>query len=545
MQKSQHHAGRPVRVFDVVIVGAGFAGMYMLHRLRAMGFRVRVLEAGGDVGGTWYWNRYPGARCDVESVQYSYQFDAALQQDWEWSERYAAQPELLRYARHVADRFDLRRDISFACKVTAASFDAAEGHWLIDNSDGEALIARFCIMATGCLSAPNLPAFKGDGSFQGARYHTGNWPHHDVDFSGQRIAVIGTGSSAVQSIPIVARQAQQLYVFQRTPNYAVPAHNAPLDPDHLKRVKADYPALRTRAKQTMTGIDFDYSDKKALETSPQDRRREYERRWDHGGLWFLGAYQDLLVSQEANETAAEFVRDKIREKVSNPEVARLLAPKHTIGCKRLCVDIGYYETFNRPNVTLIDVSAEPIEEITPRGVRARGAEYPVDAIIFATGFDAMTGALMRIDIRGRDGLSLQQKWSEGPRSYLGLAMAGFPNLFTITGPGSPSVLTNMLPTIEQHVEWIADLLAFMRARGLAVIEPDPGAEAEWVAHVGELAGRTLRYSCGSWYLGVNIAGKPRVFMPYIGGFPRYVERCNEIAAGGYQGFVTQSSAARS
>ena len=528
---------------DAIIVGAGFAGMYMLHRLRALGFSARVLEAGSDVGGTWYWNRYPGARCDVESVQYSYQFDAALQQQWDWSERYAAQPELLRYARHVAERFDLRRDISFDCKVTAASYDASSGRWLLEGSDGTRARAKFCIMATGCLSAPNLPHFEGDSSFEGERYHTGYWPHQGVDFSGKRVAIIGTGSSAVQSIPIIARQAQHLYVFQRTPNYAVPAHNAPLDPGYLRRVKADYPALRRRAKQTMTGIDFDYSEQKALETSAPERQREYARRWDHGGLWFLGAFQDLMVDQVANETAAEFVRGKIREKVTDPELARLLGPKNTIGCKRLCVDIGYYETFNRPNVSLIDIAGEPIEAITPRGVRARGAEFAVDAIVFATGFDAMTGALQRIDIRGRNGLPLKQKWSEGPRSYLGLAMAGFPNLFTITGPGSPSVLTNMLPTIEQHVEWIADLIVFMRARGLNVIEPDLGAEDEWVAHVGELAGRTLRYTCGSWYLGVNIPGKPRVFMPYIGGFPKYVERCNEIAANGYQGFVRESVAA--
>jgi cation diffusion facilitator CzcD-associated flavoprotein CzcO len=537
MAEMKAPGSRPGPAFDAVIVGAGFAGMYMLYRLRRLGFSVRAFEAGSDVGGTWYWNRYPGARCDVESVQYSYQFDAALEQEWEWSERYAAQPELLRYARHVAERFDLKRDIQFNCTVTSARFDATRGHWLIESSDQARTSAAFCIMATGCLSAPNLPAFKGLDSFAGDRYHTGHWPHADVDFADQRVAIIGTGSSAVQSIPIIARQAKHLYVFQRTPNYAVPAHNHPLTADQLKQVKADYAAMRKRAKQTMTGIDFDYSDKKALETSPQDRQREYERRWRHGGLWFLGAYQDLMVEQAANDTAAEFVRGKIRERVDSQEVAELLAPKNTIGCKRLCVDIGYYESFNRENVSLIDVSSEPIEEITARGVRARGIDYEVDAIVFATGFDAMTGSLLRIDIRGRNGLTLKAKWQEGPRSYLGVAIAQFPNLFMITGPGSPSVLTNMLPTIEQHVEWIADALSFMRGRGIALIEPSGAAEDDWVQHVAELAGHTLRYTCGSWYLGVNIAGKPRVFMPYIGGFPRYVERCNEIAANGYQGFV--------
>jgi cation diffusion facilitator CzcD-associated flavoprotein CzcO len=522
---------------DAVIVGAGFAGMYMLHRLRGMGFMARVFEAGSGVGGTWYWNRYPGARCDVESVQYSYQFDEALQQEWEWSERYAAQPELLRYANHVVDRFDLRRDMQFNTRVISAVFDDVKGHWVIETSDGGRASARFCIMATGCLSSPNLPQFEGMERFNGKRYHTGYWPHEGVDFTGQRVAIIGTGSSAVQSIPIIAEQAERLHVFQRTASYAIPAHNAPLDPAYVKAIKADYPALRARARQTMTGIDFDYSDVKALETPPEARTAEYEKRWQRGGLSFLGAFQDLMVSEDANDTAAEFVRGKIRATVEAPDVAELLAPKNTIGCKRLCIDIGYYETYNRPNVELIDVSDEPIEEITEKGVRAKGKEYEVDAIVFATGFDAMTGALLKVDIRGRGGLALETKWREGPRTYLGVAVAGFPNLFTITGPGSPSVLTNMLPTIEQHVDWIAGILGYMREHQLARIEPEAAAEEEWVGHVGELAGRTLRYTCSSWYLGVNIPGKPRVFMPYIGGFPRYVERCNEIAANGYEGFV--------
>jgi cyclohexanone monooxygenase len=523
--------------FDAVIVGAGFAGMYMLHRLRKLGFSARVFEAGSGVGGTWYWNRYPGARCDVESVQYSYQFDDALQQEWTWTERYAAQPELLRYANHVADRYDLRRDIRFDTRVVSAVFDDEAARWLVETSDGARTSARFCIMATGCLSSPNLPNFKGIDSFKGDTYHTGYWPREEVDFTGKRVAVIGTGSSAVQSIPIIARQARHLTVFQRTPNYAVPAHNAPLDPEYVKKVKADYPAMRARARKTMTGIDFDYSDRKALETSPEERTREYERRWQHGGLWFLGAFQDLMVSQEANETVAEFVRGKIRERVKDPRVAELLSPRNTIGCKRLCVDIGYYETYNRPNVTLVDISQEPIEEITPKGVRAKGQEFEADAIVFATGFDAMTGTLLRIDIRGRGGRTLKDKWSEGPRTYLGVAVAGFPNLFTITGPGSPSVLTNMLPTIEQHVDWIAAMIAHMRDRQVRQVEPRPEAEEEWGAHVGDMAGRTLRYTCGSWYLGVNIPGKPRVFMPYIGGFPRYIEKCNEVAARNYEGFT--------
>jgi len=535
--EQKQNGSSPQRDCDVVIVGAGFAGLYMLHRLRGMGFRARVLEAGSGVGGTWYWNRYPGARCDVESVQYSYQFSDALQQEWEWSERYAAQPELLRYANHVADRFDLRRDIQFNARVNSAVFDEATGSWVVEASDGARTTAAFCILATGCLSSPNLPKFNGLDEFEGDRYHTGTWPHEDVDFTGKRVAVIGTGSSAVQSIPIIAAQAKQLTVFQRTPNYAVPAHNAPLDPEFVRAVKASYPELRARAKKNMTGIDFDYSDALAMETPPEARQREYETRWQRGGLSFLGAYKDLMVDAEANDTAATFVRGKIREKVRDPALAEALSPKNTIGCKRLCIDIGYYETFNRPTVTLVDVSATPIEAITRRGVKVAGKEYQADAIVLATGFDAMTGALLKIDIRGRGGLALREKWSAGPTTYLGVAMAGFPNLFTITGPGSPSVLTNMLPTIEQHVEWIADTIRHMRDHGLDRIEASPAAEDEWVAHVGEMAGRTLRYTCSSWYLGVNIPGKPRVFMPYIGGFPRYIEKCAEVAANGYAGFV--------
>jgi cyclohexanone monooxygenase len=523
--------------FDGVIVGAGFAGLYMLHRLRRLGFRARVLEAGSGVGGTWYWNRYPGARCDVESVQYSYQFDETLQQDWNWAERYAAQPEILNYADHVADRFDLRRDIAFNTRVKSAAFDEAAGRWVLETGDGTRLSATTCIMATGCLSAPNLPSFEGLDAFGGDRYHTGYWPKEGVDFTGKRVAIIGTGSSAVQSIPIIAAAAQHLTVFQRTPNYAVPAHNRQLDPDYIARVKAEYPAMRARAKATVTGIDFDYSDRAALETSLEECTREYERRWQGGGLWFLGAFQDLMLEQEANDGAAEFVRAKIRARVRDPGVAELLSPRNTIGCKRLCVEIGYYETYNRPNVTLIDVSRSPIEAITPKGVRARGREHKVDAIVFATGFDAMTGALLNIDIRGRGGLPLRSKWRGGPRTYLGVAMAGFPNLFTITGPGSPSVLTNMLPTIEQHVEWIADSMVYLRDRKLRGIEPTAAAEDEWVAHVGDAASRTLRYTCSSWYLGVNIPGKPRIFMPYIGGFPKYVQKCNEVKAADYHGFA--------
>lgn len=521
---------------DMVIVGAGFAGLYMLHRARTMGLSARVFEAGGGVGGTWYWNRYPGARCDVESMEYSYQFSDELQQEWDWTERYASQPEILRYADHVAGRFDLRRDIRFNTRVRAAAFDEEQGRWVIETDDGARTGATWCVMATGCLSSTNLPDFEGLERFRGAWYHTGNWPHEGVDFTGLRVGVIGTGSSAVQSIPLIARQAAHLFVFQRTPNYVVPAHNRPLDPRVRQAIKASYPALRARAKQGRTGLLYEINPKSALEATEEERQREYQARWERGGLGFIGAFADLLVDKKANDTAASFIRRKIREIVRDPAVAEILSPQSVVGCKRLCIDSGYFETFNRPNVSLIDVSKKPVERITRDAIAVDGQGYRVDAIVFATGFDAMTGTLQRIDIRGRRGRTLSDKWAAGPRTYLGLALAGFPNLFIITGPGSPSVLSNMLPSIEQHVGWIADCIGTMRERGLRRIEPSEAAEDAWVAHVNEVADATLFPSCNSWYLGANIPGKPRVFMPYLG-FPAYVRKCAEVAAAGYQSFA--------
>ena len=529
--------------FDAVIVGAGFAGLYMLYRLRGLGLSVRVLEAASGVGGTWYWNRYPGARCDVESVQYSYQFSDALQQEWEWTERYATQPEILRYANHVADRFDLRKDIDFNTRVTVAAFDEAAHRWNIETEDGRRLSAKFCIMATGCLSSANTPTFEGLETFKGTVYHTGRWPHTEVDFTGKRVAVIGTGSSAIQAIPVIAEQAKHLFVFQRTPHYTVPARNAPLDPDFRREIKANYAQLRSNAKQMFAGIDFHLNQQSAVEATEDERRREYEARWQHGGVAFMGAFMDLLFNKDSNETAAEFVRSKIRESVRDPALARALSPRYVIGCKRLCVDTGYYETYNRPNVTLVDLSGTPIEAITPNGVKARGQEYAVDCLVLATGFDAMTGALTRIDIRGTHGQTLREKWAAGPRAYLGLMAAGFPNLFTITGPGSPSVLTNMLPSIEQHVEWITDCLAYLREHDIAQIEPRLEAENDWIVHVNEVAGTNLRSTCSSWYVGANVPGKPRIFMPYIGGFPAYVQKCSEVVAAGYAGFSLTSVSA--
>ncbi|MEE8436366.1 MAG: NAD(P)/FAD-dependent oxidoreductase [bacterium] len=521
--------------FDVVVVGAGFAGLYMLHRLRGMGFTAVVFEAGGGVGGTWYWNRYPGARCDVESMEYSYQFSEELQQEWEWSERYSAQPEILRYVNHVADRFDLRRDIRFDTRVRNAVFDEAAGRWMVETEAGLQVAATFCVMATGCLSSINTPDFKGLDTFKEPCYHTGNWPHDGVDFTGRRVGIIGTGSSAIQSIPIIADQAEHLYVFQRTPNYVVPARNAPLPPEVRQEFKANYPMLREQAKQRRNGILYPPNEDSALEVDEAKREREFQARWERGGLSFLGCFSDLLLDKDANDSAAAFIREKISQTVRDPAVAEILSPHSLFGCKRLCIDTGYYESFNRSNVTLVDVSKDAIGEITGEGVRVKDDRYALDDLVLATGFDAMTGALNKIDIRGVAGNTLKEKWRDGPRMYLGLAAAGFPNLFTITGPGSPSVLTNMLPTIEQHVDWIAECLAHLRTHGKARIEPLPEAEDAWVEHVNLVADHTLFPSCDSWYVGANIPGKPRVFMPYIG-FPAYLRKCEEVVKNGYEGF---------
>ena len=528
---------KPSEQFDAVVVGAGFAGMYMLHRLRGLGLSVRVFETGGGVGGTWYWNRYPGARCDVESMQYSYQFSDELAQEWSWSERYSAQPEILRYAEHVASRFDLNKDIRFNTRVTSAHFDEASGQWTVTSDKGDAVRARYAIMATGCLSAFNLPEIAGRDSFKGATYHTARWPHGGVDFSGQRVGVIGTGSSAVQSIPIIAKQAKQLFVFQRTPTYSIPAHNKPLDREEEARIKSDYRGYRARIAQTPFNVDGAFSTESALEVSEEERRRVYQAKWDGGGLQLMGAFNDLVVNPDANATAQDFVRRKIREVVKDPSVAEALSPHFYVGCKRLCIDTGYYETFNRPNVTLIDLKRSPIECIVAEGIRTSERLFELDAIVFATGFDAMTGALSRIDIQGRSGESLKEVWAAGPKTYLGISTVGFPNLFMIcAGPGSPSVLSNMLPSIEQHVNFIADCIAYMGERQLATIEPSREAQDGWVAHVNEVAEPTLFPVTNSWYVGANIPGKTRVFMPYIGGFPVYVEKCKEVVAKGYEGF---------
>lgn len=527
----------PATNLDVVIVGAGFSGIYMLHKCREMGLSARIIEAGTDVGGTWYWNRYPGARCDVESMTYSYSFLEDLEQEWRWPERYAIQSEILRYINHVVDRLHLRDGIQVATRVTGATFDDAANRWSVTTDGDDSFTAKYCIMATGCLSTPNLPTFEGLDQFEGDWHHTGFWPKEGVDFTGKRVGIIGTGSSAIQSIPVIAAQADHLTVFQRTPNFSIPAWNGVI-PDEAERAwKKAYPELRARARVSPVGATFDAPDISALDYSDADRNAIFEKRWNQGSFNFLSAFNDLMSSKEANKHAVDFVHRKIHERVHDPAVAELLCPKdHPLGTKRLCVDTDYYETYNRDNVTLVDVKTTPIKQIVPSGLQVGDDTYPLDAIVFATGFDAMTGALMNIDIRGRGGMAFRDKWADGPSSYLGVAVAGFPNLFTVTGPGSPSVLSNMMVSIEQHVEWIADCIGHLEANAVATIEPDQAAENTWMVHVNQVASELLYEESNTWYLGANIPGKPRVFLPYVGGVGHYREVCDDVAAKGYEGF---------
>jgi len=524
---------------DAVVVGAGFGGLYMLYKLRELGLSTACFEAGDGVGGTWYWNRYPGARCDVESIDYTYSWSEELTQEWSWSERYPSQPEILEYINYVADRFELRDLITFNTRVTAAHFDESTGRWTVRTDTGDVVDAQFCIMATGCLSAPRKPDFPGIDSFEGDTYHTGLWPHEGVDFTGKRVGVIGTGSSAIQSIPQIAKQADHLYVFQRTANFSIPAFNGPVDEERQQWVKQHFAEHRELARASGFGSSNSFNLQPSTDFSPEEQLAIMEEKWRVGGVTFLGSFADLLFNEEANAMACQFVREKIHEVVKDPRTADLLSPStHPIGTKRLCVDIDYFETYNRDNVTLVDVRSAPIASITPTGlVLEDGSTYDVDALVFATGFDAMTGTLLRIDIRGRDGLTLQEKWSDGPHTYLGIGVAGFPNLFTITGPQSPSVLSNMIMSIEQHVEWLVDLFASMRSKGQTVIEATEVAEKEWGEHVEQIASFTLFPRADSWYMGANIPGKPRVFMPYIGGIAMYRQRCDEVAANDYEGFV--------
>jgi cyclohexanone monooxygenase len=526
--------------FDALVVGAGVGGLYALHRLRGLGMRVKVFEAGGDVGGTWYWNRYPGCRCDVESLEYSYSFAPDLEQEWKWPERYATQPEILKYVNHVADRFDLRRDIQFNTRIVSAEFDRDANLWTLTTKAGEVFEAPYCIMAVGNLSTPQVPKFKGLESFKGKWYHTGQWPHEGVDFTGLRVAQIGTGSTGVQMAPMIAPQAKHLYIFQRTANFSLPAQNAPLDPEKERQHKATYRQRRVAAYDTPFGIaGYPPPTKSALEVSEEERNATYERKWQEGGsISFLYSYTDLLTNKAANDTASEFVRRKIRSIVKDPAVAELLCPNdHPIGTKRLILDTNYYEIFNRDNVTLLNARKYPILEITPKGLRTEQGEYEVDAIVFATGFDAMTGALREIDVRVKGGEKLAEKWSAGPRTYLGLMVAGFPNMFIITGPGSPGVKSQMILACEQHTDWIVNCLKHLRANAFRRIEPTPQAETLWVQHVNDVANSTLYPLANSWYMGANIPGKPRIFMPYVGGVHNYRKKCDQVAANDYEGFA--------
>lgn len=524
--------------FDVVIVGAGFSGLYMLHKLRELGFSARVLEAGSDVGGTWYWNRYPGARCDVESVDYSFSFSPELEQEWSWTERYPAQQEIQDYLRYVSRKFDLYGGIDFDTRVAAAHYDASAARWTVRTEQGREISARFCVMATGCLSAPKSPDIPGIEEFEGECYFTSSWPESDVDVSGKRVCVIGAGSSAVQSIPILAEHSASLTVFQRTPAYEVPARNGPLSAEHQRAVKANYRQRRRLARTSDAGMDRGDRTETATELGEQRRQEEFQRRWNKGGVAILGTYSDLMADQQANDYAADFLRSKIHGTVADPVVAERLTPTtYPLGTKRICVGTNYYETFNRDNVELVSLRETPLERITANGVRTSAGAYECDVLVMATGFDAMTGALTRIDIRGGDGSSLAGKWSEGAKTYLGLSVAGFPNLFLITGPGSPSVLTNMVTSIEQHVEWVAACLQRLREQGCRSIEATADAEESWVDHVNEVADTTLFPQAESWYVGANVAGKKRVFMPYAGGLVEYERQCDEVAARGYEGFV--------
>ena len=525
-------------VWDAVVVGAGISGLYLLHRLRQMGFSCQVIEAGADLGGTWYWNRYPGARCDTYSLEYSYSFCPQLEQEWQWSERYPSQEEIWRYLNHVAHRFDLRSSICFNTRLTGAEFQADSNQWQLQLDPAQQLSCRFLLLATGCLSSPNMPDIDGLQTFKGPIYHTARWPQSPVDFSDQRVGVIGNGSSGLQIIPELAPQVKQLLVFQRTAQYAVPSRNRPLAPQEVTAIKADYPGFRARNRPQSSAqmSNVETCQQSALSVSPAERQQLYQASWQQGGFVFYATFNDLMRTQQSNQTAAEFIRTKIGQIVNDPERAKLLSPQHVMGCKRPALENGYFETFNRPNVDLVDISANPIRSISPSAIHLQDQEYPLQAIVMATGFDAMTGALMKIDICGLNGLRLKEKWSSGPHNYLGLSINGFPNLFTITGPGSPSVLTNMMVAIEQHVEWISDCLQYMRQQGYDRIQASAEAEAEWVQHVNRVADETLYTNCNSWYLGANIPGKPRVFMPLVG-FPPYAEKCRQVVAQGYQGFI--------
>jgi len=543
---SHHETGGIVPPqFDAIIVGAGFSGLYQLHQLRdQLGLNVLVIEAGDDVGGTWYWNRYPGARCDSESHYYSYSFSKSLQQEWRWSERYPEHSEIRQYLSHVADRFALRKSIRLGTRVTAARWDDAANCWHIDTDTSGSLTARFFITAVGCLSAANIPQIPGLNQFAGQWVHTGRWPQAGVDFTGKRVGLIGTGSTGIQAAPIIAAQAAHLTVFQRTANYSIPSRNRRLSDEDWREIQETYDAIRDKARASTNGHPFDVHDVSALDVSPEERAQRYERAWETGGLRFRASFNDLLKNIQSNDTASDFIRAKIAGIVKDAATAAMLTPTdHPFASKRPPIDTNYFETFNRPNVTLVDIKATPIEQIVEAGILTSAKLHELDIIVFATGFDALTGPLLALDISGADGHHLRTDWAAGPRTYLGLQTPHYPNMFTITGPGSPSVLTNMPVAIEQHTQWITACIAYMRAETFTRIETSENEAEKWVAHVNEAAHATLLpMANSSWYLGANVPGKPRVFMPYAGGMAHYASICEDVARDNYRGFMLSRAA---
>ncbi len=530
--------------YDAVIIGAGFSGLGMLQQLGRAGFTAHVYETGDNVGGTWYWNRYPGICCDSEATVYQFGFDQDLMEEWEYKSRYPNGPEVLSYLNHFADRYDLRKDISFNTRIAAATVDADSGIWTVKTAGGEEVSCRYLITGVGCLSAAQMPDIPGIHSFAGKQYHTAQWPHEGVDLTGLRVGVIGTGSTGIQIIPPIAKEVGELYVFQRTANYSIPNRNRPLTAEEKARIKANCMELREEARYTPTGNLVEPRPMSALSVSDEERLATYEEDWDYGGFKLLfGGYEDLVVDEAANETVAEFVREKIRAVVEDPDTAELLTPRdHAIGTKRPPLDAEYFETFNQDNVHLVDIRSAPIEEVTEAGIRTAAEEIDLDVIIYATGFDTMTGSLDKIDIHTSAGARLADKWAGAPSTYLGLSTHGFPNLFMITGPGSPSVLSNMPTSIEQHIEWVLDCLQYAKENGVDRIEANLAAEEEWTQHVDDVANTTLLTRTKSWYMGANTPGKPFRFVPYIGGVGEYRKRCAEVAAQGYEGFEMRSGA---
>jgi len=523
---------------DVAVVGAGVAGIYMTHKVRELGLSVVSFERGGGVGGTWYWNRYPGLRCDVESFDYSYSFSEEIQQEWEWTEKFPSQPEILSYLEWVTDKLEVRHFFRFNTEVTSATWDETARRWLIRTNNNDEVSAKYIIWGTGVLSTPKIPEIPGMDSFAGQILNTATWPHEDIDFTGKRVAVLGTGSSGIQVIPIVAESAEHLFVLQRTPSYTLPAFNKPLDPEYAEKVKSDYPSFRKQARSSILGAVTHSIGKNTFDLSPEEREQELQRVYDYGSpMRFASTFDDILVDLKANKVVAEFVERKIRERVNDPAIADKLIPKtYPIVSRRLCIDTNYYETFNRNNVTLIDLFEEELVELTPTGFTTTRGDYEVDVFILATGFDAVTGTLRRIDITGKDGVTLREKWGEAPSTYLGLTVTGFPNSFMITAPGSPSVSSNVVLSIEQHVEWIAEMLQHCEKSSYSSFEADVKAEQEWVDHVAEIADMTIFPLADSWYTGANIPGKPRVVLQYLGGVGAYENEINAVARDGYRGF---------